>query len=140
MESTRSLREVRKQFKERALAESRIPTATPQPSPPMSECEFQSIASVMGNTEDNQSVQHEKNEEERFNKWLHQSGYTPQSALDGTAREEHNNEKPEPSAPPQPIDFLLGSERGEEKVEEKKADVPMVIKPVVKTEKHYGIL
>ena len=46
MEPGRSLREVRKQYKERALAAAKVSTATPQPSPPISEADFQSSASV----------------------------------------------------------------------------------------------
>ena len=132
MEPGRSLREVRKQYKERALAAAKVSTATPQPSPPISEADFQSSASVNA-FNDAQSVTEyqedvKEDTEKKFSEWLQQSGYGSQSALDETAQEEEDK-KPEPSAPPRPIDFLLGSEGGGEKA----ADVPHVIKPVVKS-------
>ena len=73
-EPVRSLREVRKQYKERALAAANMPTVTPQPSPPISEADFQSSASVNA-FNDAQSVTgyEEKDTEKKFGEWLQQS-------------------------------------------------------------------
>ena len=76
-EPVRSLREVRKQYKERALAAANMPTATPQPSPPISEADFQSSASVNA-FNDAQSVtgyeeEIKKDTEKKFGEWLQQS-------------------------------------------------------------------
>ena len=77
MEPGRSLREVRKQYKERALAAAKVSTATPQPSPPISEADFQSSASVNA-FNDAQSVTEYQEEvkedtEKKFSEWLQQS-------------------------------------------------------------------
>ena len=77
MEPGRSLREVRKQYKERALAAAKVSTATPQPSPPISEADFQSSASVNA-FNDAQSVTEHQEEikedtEKKFSEWLQQS-------------------------------------------------------------------
>ena len=76
-EPVRSLREVRKQYKERALAAAKVSTATPQPSPPISEADFQSSASVNA-FNDAQSVTEHQEEikedtEKKFSEWLQQS-------------------------------------------------------------------
>ena len=74
MEPGRSLREVRKQYKERALAAAKVSTATPQPSPPISEADFQSSASVNA-FNDAQSVTEYQEEvkedtEKKFSEWV----------------------------------------------------------------------
>ena len=76
-EPVRSLREVRKQYKERALAAANMSTVTPQPSPPISEADFQSSASVNA-FNDAQSVtgyeeEIKKDTEKKFGEWLQQS-------------------------------------------------------------------
>jgi|OM-RGC.v1.033378461 hypothetical protein len=56
MENIRSLKEVRKQYKERALLASKVSSTTPRPSPPVSECEFHSSAnSIMEEINNNSS-------------------------------------------------------------------------------------
>ena len=77
MEPGRSLREVRKQCKERALAAAKGSTATPQPSPPISEADFQSTASVNAFIDAQSLAEYEeemkKEPEKKFGEWLQQS-------------------------------------------------------------------
>ena len=77
MEPGRSLREVRKQYKERALAAAKVSTATPQPSPPISEADFQSTASVNAFIDAQSLAEYEeemkKEPEKKFGEWLQQS-------------------------------------------------------------------
>ena len=77
MEPGRSLREVRKQYKERALAAAKVSTATPQPSPPISEADFQSSASVNAFNDAQSVTEYEeemkKETEMKFGDWLQQS-------------------------------------------------------------------
>ena len=63
MENIRSLRDVRKQHKEQALAASKGSMA-PQPSPPISECDFQSSASMLGNNDQSEDMKQDSKDED----------------------------------------------------------------------------
>ena len=152
MATIRSLKEVRKQYKEKAIETAQVPTG-PQPSPPVSECDFYSTATdvmddaarmKMSKDEDESKVVESENEGREVH-----SGYGSQSTLGATAKEKEssNNEQlvddpgtgalPEPSAPPmtpRPLDFLL---RAQADSASKSEGVP-IIKPVVKGEKPDG--
>ena len=73
MENIRSLRDVRKQHKEQALAASKGSMA-PQPSPPISECDFQSSASMLGNNDQSEDMKQDSKDEDNV---IIQSGYEP---------------------------------------------------------------
>ena len=71
MATIRSLKEVRKQYKEKALEATQV-SAGPQPSPPVSECDFYSTATdvmdeaarmKMSKDEDESKVVESENEE-----------------------------------------------------------------------------
>ena len=63
MENIRSLRDVRKQHKEQVLAASKGSMA-PQPSPPISECDFQSSASMLGNNDQSEDMKQDSKDED----------------------------------------------------------------------------
>ena len=130
MENIRSLRDVRKQHKEQALAASKG-LMVPQPSPPISECDFQSSASMLGNNDQSEDMKQDSKDEDNA---IIQSGYGYQSTLDATAQSESGNQIQEAFAPPiTPIDFLLGSESVGGEVHEQTV-CPPVIKPVYKSD------
>ena len=63
MDTIRSLKEVRKQYKEKALAASKV-SAGPKPSPPVSECDYYSTATKYTDDEESKEVESEKDEKE----------------------------------------------------------------------------
>ena len=63
MENIRSFRDVRKQHKEQVLAASKGSMA-PQPSPPISECDFQSSASMLGNNDQSEDMKQDSKDED----------------------------------------------------------------------------
>ena len=63
MENIRSFRDVRKQHKEQALAASKG-SMVPQPSPPISECDFQSSASMLGNNDQSEDMKQDSKDED----------------------------------------------------------------------------
>ena len=63
MATIRSLKEVRKQYKEKALEASKV-SAGPKPSPPVSECDYYSTATKYTDDEESKEVESEKDETE----------------------------------------------------------------------------
>ena len=58
MATIRSLKEVRKQYKEKALEAAQVSTG-PQPSPPVSECDFYSTATECKDEDESKVVESE---------------------------------------------------------------------------------
>ena len=76
MDTIRSLKEIRKQYKEKALAASKV-SAGPRPSPPVSECDYYSTATKYTDDEESKEVESEKDETEVHSKMLFFNCTTP---------------------------------------------------------------
>ena len=69
MATIRSLKEVRKQYKEKALEAAQVSTG-PQPSPPDSECDFHSTATEYKD-EDGSKVVESENDGREVHSYMH---------------------------------------------------------------------